>query len=104
MARTRLLTALLVVLLALATATGTAAAEAAGAAVADPAKIAREHDWFIRATHEAKGVTPVPAAARAEWLRRVTFDLTGLPRSTPTCRMTSSSGCGSPASVSKAWV
>ena len=50
-------------------------------AVRDAAWPAREHDWFIRATHEAKGVTPVPAATREEWLRRVTFDLTGLPPS-----------------------
>jgi len=48
-------------------------------AVRDTAWPARELDWFIRATHEAKGVTPVPAATREEWLRRVTFDLTGLP-------------------------
>jgi len=39
----------------------------------------REHDWFIRAAHEARGVKPVPAATREEWLRRVSFDLTGLP-------------------------
>jgi cytochrome c553 len=50
-------------------------------AVRDAAWPAKELDWFIRATHEAKGVTPVAAATREEWLRRVTFDLTGLPPS-----------------------
>ena len=50
-------------------------------AVRDAAWPAREHDWFIRAAHEAKGVTPVTPATREEWLRRVTFDLTGLPPS-----------------------
>ena len=50
-------------------------------AVQDAAWPTRELDWFIRATHEAKGVTPVAAATREEWLRRVTFDLTGLPPS-----------------------
>jgi len=50
-------------------------------AVRDAAWPTRELDWFVRATHEAKGVTPVPAATREQWLRRVTFDLTGLPPS-----------------------
>ena len=50
-------------------------------AVQDAAWPARELDWFVRAAHEAKGVTPVAAATREEWLRRVTFDLTGLPPS-----------------------
>jgi len=50
-------------------------------AVRDAAWPARELDWFIRATHETKGVTPMPAATREEWLRRVTFDLIGLPPS-----------------------
>ena len=50
-------------------------------AVREAAWPARELDWFVRATHEAKGVTPVAAATREEWLRRVTFDLTGLPPS-----------------------
>jgi cytochrome c553 len=48
-------------------------------AVQDAAWPARELDWFIRAAHEAKGVTPVAAATREEWLRRVSLDLTGLP-------------------------
>jgi hypothetical protein len=39
----------------------------------------REHDWFIRAAHEARGLVPVAPATREEWLRRVSFDLVGLP-------------------------
>src|SRR5207244_1381021 len=33
----------------------------------------------LLARMEEKRVTPAPDAARADWLRRVTFDLTGLP-------------------------
>ena len=36
-------------------------------------------DAFILAGLEAKGWRPAPPATRAEWLRRVTFDLNGLP-------------------------
>jgi len=36
-------------------------------------------DRFILAKLEAAGLTPAPPAAAAIWLRRVTFDLTGLP-------------------------
>jgi len=36
-------------------------------------------DAFLRARMQAQGVTPVADADRATWLRRVTFDLTGLP-------------------------
>ena len=36
-------------------------------------------DAFILAALESKGWTPAPPASRADWLRRVTFDLTGLP-------------------------
>ena len=36
-------------------------------------------DRFILATLESKGVEPSPPASRVDWLRRVTFDLTGLP-------------------------
>lgn len=40
-------------------------------------------DRFLRASQEAAGVSPVVDADDATWLRRVTFDLTGLPP-TPT--------------------
>jgi hypothetical protein len=36
-------------------------------------------DRFIRAALEAKGLRPAPPAPRPVWLRRVTFDLVGLP-------------------------
>jgi mono/diheme cytochrome c family protein len=36
-------------------------------------------DAFILARLEERGWAPAPPASRAEWLRRVTFDLTGLP-------------------------
>ncbi|MEO6597649.1 MAG: DUF1549 domain-containing protein, partial [Planctomycetota bacterium] len=36
-------------------------------------------DGFVQARREALGLTPSPEAARGELLRRVTFDLTGLP-------------------------
>ena len=36
-------------------------------------------DHFILARLEREGLSPVPAATREKWLRRVTFDLTGLP-------------------------
>ena len=38
-------------------------------------------DHFVLARLEAEGLTPSPAADRAAWLRRVTFDLIGLPPS-----------------------
>jgi hypothetical protein len=38
-------------------------------------------DAFLRAKLEARGWAPTPPAPRADWLRRVTFDLTGLPPS-----------------------
>ncbi|MEM9382984.1 MAG: DUF1549 domain-containing protein, partial [Planctomycetota bacterium] len=38
-----------------------------------------EIDLFLRATMEEAGVEPVQDADRRTWLRRVTFDLTGLP-------------------------
>ena len=36
-------------------------------------------DRFVAAGHAAHGLTPAPPAPPAKWLRRVTFDLTGLP-------------------------
>jgi hypothetical protein len=36
-------------------------------------------DGFIRARLEKEGLKPSPEATKAAWLRRVTFDLTGLP-------------------------
>ncbi len=36
-------------------------------------------DRFVLAKLEAAGIAPAPPAARAVWLRRATFDLTGLP-------------------------
>jgi hypothetical protein len=50
-------------------------------AVRDAAWPQREHDWFVRAAQEAKGLAPVGPASREAWLRRVTFDLIGLPPS-----------------------
>ena len=52
---------------------------------ADPPAV-RDVDWprgdidrFIRARLEAEGLAPAPAADRRTWLRRVSFDLVGLP-------------------------
>ncbi len=36
-------------------------------------------DAFVLAKLEARGWSPAPDASRGDWLRRVTFDLTGLP-------------------------
>ena len=38
-------------------------------------------DRFVAAKHQAADIKPVPDADRSTWLRRVTFDLTGLPPS-----------------------
>ena len=40
-------------------------------------------DKFIMARLEAEGLKPSPEASRERWLRRATFDLTGLPPSQP---------------------
>lgn len=51
-----------------------------------PAIEATDADWgrqpidrFIAAAHRAQGLKPAPEAERATWLRRVSFDLSGLP-------------------------
>ncbi|MDB6076357.1 MAG: hypothetical protein JWO82_104 [Akkermansiaceae bacterium] len=48
-------------------------------AVKDPAWAVNPIDAFLRAGMEKKGVTPAPPAPRAALLRRVSYDLTGLP-------------------------
>jgi cytochrome c553 len=50
-------------------------------AVRDASWPKREYDWFVRAAQEEKKLTPVGPASKEEWLRRVTFDLIGLPPS-----------------------
>ncbi len=50
-------------------------------AVRDTAWPQREHDWFVRAAQEQKQLKPVGPASKEAWLRRVTFDLIGLPPS-----------------------
>jgi mono/diheme cytochrome c family protein len=49
--------------------------------VADAAWVRNPIDSFILARLEARRWRPAPPADRAEWLRRVTFDVTGLPPS-----------------------
>ncbi len=49
--------------------------------VADREWIKNPIDAFVLAKLESKGWRPAPPASRAEWLRRVTFDITGLPPS-----------------------
>jgi hypothetical protein len=49
--------------------------------VKDTAWVANPVDAFILARLEAQGWRPAPPASRAEWIRRVSFDLTGLPPS-----------------------
>lgn len=62
--------------------------------VAPPAEVplpqVRRQDWienpidrFVLARLEAEGLSPAPEASRERWLRRVTYDLTGLPPSQP---------------------
>ena len=50
-------------------------------APADKAWARGDIDRFVRAAQEAKGLDPAPDAAPGVWLRRVTFDLCGLPPS-----------------------
>ena len=45
----------------------------------DPHWVRDDLDAFVLARLEAAGLAPVPEAQRVTWLRRVTFDLTGLP-------------------------
>jgi hypothetical protein len=47
--------------------------------VAETALVRNPVDAFVVARLEERGWRPAPPAGRAEWLRRVTFDLTGLP-------------------------
>ena len=48
--------------------------------VEDAAWVKSPVDAFVLAKLEGRGWRPAPPAGRAEWIRRVTFDLTGLPR------------------------
>ncbi len=48
-------------------------------AVSDPKWATGGIDRFILARLEREGLTPSPAASREDWIRRVSFDLTGLP-------------------------
>jgi hypothetical protein len=48
-------------------------------AVADPTWPAGPLDHFVLARLEREGLKPSPPASREDWVRRVTFDLTGLP-------------------------
>jgi hypothetical protein len=47
----------------------------------EPAWSRQPLDGFVKARLEAETLTPAPAAGAAEWLRRVSLDLTGLPPS-----------------------
>jgi mono/diheme cytochrome c family protein len=48
-------------------------------AVKNPAWVRNDIDRFVLAKLEAKGLTPAPPASKQALLRRVSFDLTGLP-------------------------
>jgi hypothetical protein len=45
----------------------------------DPAWVETPIDAFVLGKLEERGWRPAPEASRSDWLRRVTFDLTGLP-------------------------
>lgn len=47
--------------------------------VEDASWASTEIDRFVLAALESRGWRPAPEASRRDWLRRVTFDLTGLP-------------------------
>src|SRR4051794_10824302 len=47
--------------------------------VRDASWVRNPIDAFILARLEEKGLRPAPEANRETWIRRVTFDLTGLP-------------------------
>ena len=47
--------------------------------VKNPAWCRTPMDFLVLSQLEARGLKPVPAADRRTWLRRVTYDLTGLP-------------------------
>ncbi len=49
--------------------------------VSDPEWVQQPLDAHVLSQLEANGLQPAPAADRIEWLRRATFDLTGLPPS-----------------------
>ncbi len=51
----------------------------AAPAVKNPAWPKTEIDYFVLAALESKGLRQTPPAAKRTWLRRVTFDLIGLP-------------------------
>jgi cytochrome c553 len=51
--------------------------------VRDRAWIHNDLDRFVLAKLEGKGLAPAPPADRRTWLRRVTWDLTGLPPTDP---------------------
>ena len=50
-------------------------------AVTDEAWVRDDIDRFVLARLEAEGIPPSPEASRERWLRRVSYDLTGLPPS-----------------------
>ena len=48
-------------------------------ALSDPSWIKTPVDAFVKSALDAKGLSISPPASRQQWIRRVTFDLTGLP-------------------------